>query len=185
MFLMNKYTVSESIISALPYIETVQIRRALPDTLVIAVTECSAPAAITYNGKAWLLSTQCKVVDSKAAAAAERYAQVTGLALSDAAVGMPITAAPGHEDSAALLAQLLPLLAKKNMLQDVQQIELGDEVLLTLRYLDRFDVVIPRDADLNYKLNYLLTVVSLLEVNEQGRIDMTQDDRTSFIPLTA
>ena len=61
MFFMDKYDISDQITSALPYIETVQIRRALPDGIVIAVTECSAPAAVTHGGKTWLLSAQCKV----------------------------------------------------------------------------------------------------------------------------
>lgn len=182
MFLMNKYRISDQITSALPYIETVQIRRALPDGLVITVSECSAPAAVTYNGKAWLLSTQCKVVDSKPSTAASQYAHVTGLTLTGAEIGMPITVAEESEYEAALLQQLLPLLAKKEMLWQVQKIDLSDDALIQLRYLDRFDVTIRRDADLSYKLDYLLAVVERLEVNEKGRIDMTQDDRASFIP---
>ena len=182
MFFMNKYQVSDNITSALPYIETVQIRRALPDGLIIAVRECSAPAAITYNGKAWLLSAQCKVVDSKPAAAAKDYAHVLGLPLTGAQVGSVITVAEEHAASAELLQRLLTLLAQKNMLAQVQQIDLGDGSLLTLRYLDRFDVTLRRDADLDYKLDYLLAVVERLEVNEKGRIDMTQEDKASFIP---
>ena len=185
MFFMNKYEVSDAITSALPYIETVQIRRALPDGLIIAVTECSAPAAITHNGKAWLLSAQCKVVDSKPATAAASYAQVLGLPLTDAAVGSIITVDEEHAASASLLQQLLTLLAEKGMLADVQQIDLSDASLLTMRYLDRFDVTLRRDADLDYKLDYLLAVVERLEVNEKGRIDMTQQDKASFIPEQA
>lgn len=182
MFLMNKYDISDAITSALPYIETVQIRRALPDGIVIAVTECSAPAAVNHNGKCWLLSAQCKVVDSKPLSAAAQYAQVTGLTLTEAQVGSYITVAEESESSAALLKELLTLLAKKNMLADVQRIDLGDDALLTLRYLDRFEVTMRRDADLDYKLAYLLAVVERLEVNEKGRIDMTQEDKASFIP---
>ena len=182
MFFMNKYQVSDKITSALPYIETVQIRRALPDGLVIAVTECSAPAAVRYGGKTWLLSAQCKVVDSKALSAAEEYAEVMGLTLTEAQVGLPIAVSEESEASLTLLRELLPLLAEKKMLADVQQIDLSDPTLLTMQYLDRFEVTLRRDADLNYKLEYLLAVVQRLEVNEKGRIDMTQEDKASFIP---
>ena len=37
----------------------------------------------------------------------------------------------------------------------------------------------------DYKLDYLLAVVERLEVNEKGRIDMTQEDKASFIPQHA
>jgi len=97
-------------------------------------------------------------------------------------VGLPIAVTEECAASEALLRELLPLLAEKNMLADVQQIDLSDASLLTLRYLDRFDVTLRRDADLDYKLEYLLAVVARLEVNEKGRIDMTQEDKASFIP---
>ena len=97
-------------------------------------------------------------------------------------MGSPITVAEESADSAALLKALLPLLADKEMLSQVQKIDLSDPTLLTLRYLDRFDVTLLRNADLNYKLEYLLAVVERLEVNEKGRIDMTQEDKASFIP---
>lgn len=183
MFFMNKYQISDQITSALPYIETVQIRRALPDGIVIAVTECSAPAAVSHGGKTWLLSAQCKVVDSKPLSAAREYAEVVGLTLTDAQVGLPIAVTEESAASAELLRELLPLLAEKNMLSSVQQIDLSDPSLLTLRYLDRFDVTLLRSADLDYKLEYLLAVVERLEVNEKGRIDMTQEDKASFIPV--
>ena len=182
MFFMNKYEVSDQITSALPYIETVQIRRALPDGIVIAVSECSAPAAVRHGGKTWLLSAQCKVVDSKALSAASEYAEVIGLTLTEAQVGLPIAVTEECAASESLLRELLPLLAEKNMLADVQQIDLSDGSLLTLKYLDRFEVTLRRDADLDYKLEYLLAVVARLEVNEKGRIDMTQEDKASFIP---
>ena len=182
MFFMNKYEVSDQITSALPYIETVQIRRALPDGIVIAVTECNAPAAVRHGGKTWLLSAQCKVVDSKALSAASEYAEVIGLTLTEAQVGLPIAVTEECAASESLLRELLPLLAEKNMLADVQQIDLSDGSLLTMKYLDRFEVTLRRDADLDYKLEYLLAVVERLEVNEKGRIDMTQEDKASFIP---
>ena len=56
MFFLNKYTASERITASLPYVETVRISRQLPDTLVITVTECTAPAAIAQDSKLGLLS---------------------------------------------------------------------------------------------------------------------------------
>ena len=63
MFLMNKYSAAERIRRALPYIETVQFRRSLPDGLSIIVTECADPAAIVQDGKAACCATQGNIVD--------------------------------------------------------------------------------------------------------------------------
>ena len=77
---------------------------------------------------------------------------------------------------------LLGLLRDKNMLGDVQTIDLSDTASVVMRYLDRFDVTFRWDADFDYKLDYLLAVVERLEVNEKGTIDMTQEGKASFIP---
>ena len=77
---------------------------------------------------------------------------------------------------------LLGLLRDKDMLGDVQTIDLSDTASVVMRYLDRFDVTFRWDADFDYKLDYLLAVVERLEVNEKGAIDMTQEGKASFIP---
>ena len=80
MFFLNKYHASERITAALPYVETVRISRQLPDTLVVTVTECTAPAAVSQDGKLWLLSGDGKIVDAKTGDG-KQYAVVEGLTL--------------------------------------------------------------------------------------------------------
>ena len=181
MFFLNKYKASEQITTALPYVETVQIRRQLPDTLVVTVTECTAPAAVQQDGKLWLLSGDGKIVDSKTGDG-KQYAMVKGLSLLEPQVGSDIQVPDEEQSSAQLLLTLLGLLRDKGMLADVQSIDLSDSASVILRYLDRFDVTFRWDADFDYKLDYLLAVVERLEINEKGAIDMTQEGKASFIP---
>ncbi len=182
MFFLNKYNASEEITSALPYVETVQITRQLPDTLIVIVRECSAPAAVQQDGKLWLLSGDGKIVDSKSTASAKQYAVVKGLSLLEPQVGTAIQVPEEQSAAAQELLTILGLLRDKGMLQDVQSIDLSDTAQVVIRYLDRFDVTFRWNADFDYKLNYLLAVVERLEVNEKGTIDMTQDGKASFIP---
>ena len=68
------------------------------------------------------------------------------------------------------------------MLQDITAIDMAEHDSISMSYLGRFLVVLPRDADWDYKLDYLLAVVDRLEANETGTIDMMQDGTVSFIP---
>ena len=181
MFFLNKYKASEKITASLPYVETVRISRQLPDTLVVTVTECTAPAAIAQEGKLWLLSGDGKIVDEKTGDG-KQYAVVKGLSLLEPQVGTDIQVPEEEQASARLLLTLLGLLREKDMLSDVQSIDLSDTAEVVMRYLDRFDVTFRWDADFDYKLDYLLAVVERLEVNETGSIDMTQEGKASFIP---
>ena len=181
MFFLNKYHASERITAALPYVETVRSSRQLPDTLVVTVTECTAPAAVSQDGKLWLLSGDGKIVDAKTGDG-KQYAVVEGLTLLEPQVGADLQVPEEQQPSARLLLTLLGLLRDKNMLGDVQTIDLSDTASVVMRYLDRFDVTFRWDADFDYKLDYLLAVVERLEVNEKGAIDMTQEGKASFIP---
>ena len=182
LFLMNKFNAAERIRRTLPYIETVQFRRMLPDGLSIVVTECADPAAVVQDGKAYLLCDTGNIVDEMAASAVRNRIQIVGLTLVDPQVGTQATAAEGQELMLERLLELLKALDSRSMAADVSEIDMSDASQLTLRYLDRFDVCFPWDADYAYKLDYLLAVVEKLEVNETGTINMMQDGKARFIP---
>lgn len=182
LFLMNKYNAAERIRKALPYIETVQFRRMLPDGLSIVVTECADPAAVVQDGKAYLLCDTGNIVDEMAASAAKGRMQVKGLTLTGPAVGTQAQAAEGQELTLERLLELMKALDSRGMTGNVSQLDMSDASQLTLRYLDRFDVYFPWDADYGYKLDYLLAVVEKLEVNEKGIINMMQEGKARFIP---
>lgn len=182
MFLMNKYRAAERIRAALPYIETVQFRRDMPDGLRIIVTECTDPAAIVQDGKAYLLCDTGTIVDDVAASAAKKRIQVKGLTLAEPVVGQPAQAAEGQELALTQLLALMQALDERGMGGDVTLIDMGDPAQLTLGYLWRFNVYFPWDADYGYKLDYLLAVVEKLEANEKGVINMMQEGKARFIP---
>ena len=182
MFLMNKYRAAERIRAALPYIETVQFRRDMPDGLRIIVTECTDPAAIVQDGKAYLLCDTGTIVDDVAASAAKKRIQVVGLTLVEPTVGQPAQAAEGQELALTQLLALMQALDERGMGGDVTLIDMSDPAQLTLGYLERFNVYFPWDADYGYKLDYLLAVVEKLEANEKGVINMMQEGKARFIP---
>lgn len=182
MFLMNKYRAAERIRAALPYIETVQFRRDMPDGLRIIVTECTNPAAIVQDGKAYLLCDTGTIVDDVAASAAKKRIQVKGLTLVEPVVGQPAQAAEGQELALTQLLALMQALNERGMGGDVTLIDMSDPAQLTLGYLGRFNVYFPWDVDYGYKLDYLLAVVEKLEANEKGVINMMQEGKARFIP---
>ena len=91
-------------------------------------------------------------------------------------------AVPENQDKWDLLQQLWRLLRGKDMAGDVQSIDLTDTGRITLRYLDRFDVVLKSDDDLDYRLNYLAAVIQRLDGSDQGTIQWDKDGKARFIP---
>ena len=182
LFFLNKYDAAARIRRQLPYVETVQFRRVLPNRLVVQVTECQDPVAIKQDGTVYLLCDKGNIVDTVSAAKWSQYIQIEGLTLLDPQVGAEARAAATQQSVLERLLAMLTLLDDKGMLHQVQVIDLSDAARITMRYMDRFDVEFLWDADFDYKLDYLAAVVDKLEDNEKGTIDMTQEGKASFIP---
>ena len=182
LFFLNKYDAAARIRRQLPYVETVQFRRVLPNKLVVQVTECQDPVAIKQDGTVYLLCDRGNIVDTVSAAKWSQYIQIEGLTLLDPQVGAEARAAATQQSVLERLLTILTLLDDKGMLHQVQVIDLSDAARITIRYTDRFDVQFLWDADFDYKLDYLAAVVDKLEDNEKGTIDMTQEGKASFIP---
>ncbi|MFQ9053385.1 MAG: cell division protein FtsQ/DivIB [Oscillospiraceae bacterium] len=58
LFLLNKHQAAAAITDQLPYVESVRIRRQLPNALRIEITECTHPLALEQDGALWLLKRQ-------------------------------------------------------------------------------------------------------------------------------
>lgn len=63
LFLLNKHQAAASITEQLPYVESVRIRRQLPNALHIEITECAHPLALEQDGAVWLLNGSGKLID--------------------------------------------------------------------------------------------------------------------------
>lgn len=182
LFFLNKYDAAGRIRQKLPYVETVQFRRVLPNRLVVQVTECENPVAIKQDGTVYLLCDRGNIVDTVSAAKWGQYIQIEGLMLLDPQVGQEARAVATQQTVLERLLSMLRLLEDKGMLAQVQTIDLSDAARITMGYMGRFQVQFLWDADFDYKLDYLAAVVDKLEDNEKGVIDMTQDGKASFIP---
>ena len=165
LFLLNKHQAAASITEQLPYVESVRIRRQLPNALHIEITECAHPLALEQDGAVWLLNGS---------------PLVTGLALTSPQLNR--LAVPDNADKWDTLRQLWQQLLSKDMAGSVQSIDLEDPSRITLRYLDRFDVVLKKDDDFDYRLNYLAAVIGRLDGSDQGTIQWDKDGKARFIP---
>lgn len=180
LFFLNKYNVAGRISAALPYVESVAINRTLPDQLHVHVTECTCRVALEQEGAVWLLCQTGKIVDCRTELP-EDHTVVTGLTLAQPAVGGTLSADAENEAALQQLREMLDQLRGKGMLADVQEIHLENEDYVSLRYLDRLDVEIPWNADLDYKFNFLVAVVAKLEDYETGTLKMMTDGEARLI----
>ena len=104
LFLLNKHQAAAAITDQLPYVESVRIRRQLPNALRIEITECTHPLALEQDGALWLLNGNGKLIDKLQPGQGESCPLVTGLTLTSPQLGQ--LAVPENQDKWDLLQQL-------------------------------------------------------------------------------
>lgn len=181
MFLINKYSVINTLLTELTYVDDVSIRRAFPSTVRIRVTECTVAAAVqdVENGTWWLVSSAGKLLERTDDPAGRL--QVTGLQPSAPSEGTDL--AVGEEQRLQLdaLLQLLPSMEQRELLADGQSIDLSSASIVTMEYGGRLTVKLKLSSDFDYEMRVLATVMeeyvdAKWAAEDTGTLDMTLDD---------
>lgn len=182
LYLWNKVKVSDAMLERFPYLETVQIRRHLPNALVVTVTECSAAVAVPNDGGYMFVSTQGKLLEQSATD--NGLPTVVGMTLTGATPGQMLSA--DDSDETALLLDILQNLDAADMLSELSFINQSDLTDIHIGYQDRFDIQVGAADELAYHLRFAQTVINeRLSPSDIGRLYWDAQNRLHFIPDTA
>ena len=180
LFRMNKFQLIEQAEEQLPYLEDVVIRRSLPSTLVITVTEWEAVAGVPGETGSWLMSVGGKLLEQ--AQGDTGAISVTGLTVLAPQAGQQ--AAVSQEESPRLeaLLELLGVLQQQGMMGKVSAIDLTS-TRITMEYEGRFSVKLLLNSDFSYRMQVLQKVVEDLNQrmgeDARGSWDLTQEEKAA------
>ena len=175
MFGFNTAEAQQAIAAALPYLESVEIKRRLPDTVVITAT----PAVETYtveSAAGWaVLSQSYKVlrVDAEAPAGLVR---IDGAQADAPAPGQPVKFT--EEDKLSVLQTVLSK-AQAQGLGPISEVDLTNTLELSFLYQDRIRIVLGTTNDLDYKIKWAWEMVTpgqtsdSLGEEERGTLDVS------------
>ena len=175
LFGFNTAEAQQAIAAALPYLESVEIKRRLPDTVVITAT----PAVETYtveSAAGWaVLSQSYKVlrVDAEAPAGLVR---IDGAQADAPAPGQPVKFT--EEDKLSVLQTVLSK-AQAQGLGPISEVDLTNTLELSFLYQDRIRIVLGTTNDLDYKIKWAWEMVTpgqtsdSLGEEERGTLDVS------------
>ena len=182
LYLWNKAKVSEHLMERLPYLESVQIRRHLPDTLVVTVTESTAAAAVADGTGYLYLNRYGKVLEQNTSDGG--LPVVTGVSLSGIQPGQAVAA--GEDAYTDALLEVLEALDAGGMLDELSFLNLQDLTDVRIGYADRFDIRVGTLDDLSYRLRFAKTVIDeRLSPSDIGRLYWDAQNRLHYVPDTA
>lgn len=188
LLLLNKNRISASIKHQKNYIDTVQIGRKLPGTVVISVTELDVfYAAQDQNGSWWLLSSAGKVVDTCAAADAEDLTRIIGVQLADPVVGSQAKAYEAaqqpNEDGEVtpvtvyaqekldLAISVIQTMENTGFIGSIAKVDVTDPGDIQLWYGTRFQMLLGNQNDLQRKIGALHQVLGTVDDHTSGILD--------------
>lgn len=182
LYLWNKVKVCDAMLEKFPYLQTVQIRRHLPNALVVTVTECTASVAIASDGGCLLLSKEGKALEQSATN--NGLPIVTGMTLSEVPLGKTLSSE--SSESAEELLTILQTLDAAGMLSDLSFINLSDLRDIHIGYQKRFDIRVDSVDNLAYYLRFAQTVIEeRLSPSDIGQLYWDSQNRLHYVPDTA
>lgn len=185
---LNKKRIVANIQNQKAYIETVQIGRKLPGTVVISVTEEDVLyAAQDQNGGWWLLSSAGKVVDTCAAAAAEDHTRIVGVQLANPVTGQSAQAyeaarEPDETEATVpvtvyarekleLAIAVIQTMEQNGFIGSVATVDVTDPGDIQLWYGTRFQMLLGDGSDLPRKLGALDQILGRMDDHTSGILD--------------
>lgn len=190
LFTLDRAKLAREIQNRLPYVQTVSIRRVLPDGVVISVTEGQAVAAISHEGRWWLMDSAGKLLE--AVASPGDYATVTGISPLAPAAGTNLATDQEQRPRLTRLRELLEALEKNRLLEGLDSVDLSEDYRITFVYDGRFTVQIStalespnqNETPLSYWLHRFAAGVQNPGVssNQHYRVDISDNQTLHFIP---
>ena len=126
LFFVDRFSAASMIFADLPYMDTVSIRRELPNKIVIQA-EGSAPAVyLRLDDEYWLLDRKCKMLGITTAVKAEAYPEVRSLEPLTAMENMDMIVEGPNVERLAYAAELITALQGGGLLAKVSWIDVKD-----------------------------------------------------------
>lgn len=182
LFFINGIAAGSRVAVKLPYVDSVQINRGLPNLVIIEVTESKAVGCLKVSDELWSVSSSGKFLSSITQDDSSYIAMISGVSVSEAATGEYIKAASGEENKLAYLTDILYQIQARGLLGKVTAIDMSDVSNPTFEYDSRFLVKLGAMDNTEYKFGKLLSAVSQLTADDAGTLDVSSGDKVIFNP---
>ena len=185
---LSKGRIAGSILTKLPYVDTVRVSISLPDTVHIQITELEVVYAVQdVDSGWWLMSADGRIVDSCAAANAEDYTRILGVQLANPEIGQKAAAyeepASTDENGETIpvtvygrerletAVSIIQQMEKYGFIGQIDTVDVSKSADIQLWYQGRFQMLLGDNTELSKKVEALAQTVAQLENFDTGILD--------------
>lgn len=181
LFLFNKFEVIRKLKQEYPYLEDVEIRRRLPDTFLIHVTERQPIAYVDAGESRWLVDKHGYLLEALPSGTEVGYAQiVSGQELLEPASGSRIQWE--EPETVEALDKLLTALTEQGITEKIGKVDVTRLYQLTFTYDKRLVVRLGSQEDLERKITLFSKVLEKLAPGDRGTLNVEDGREARFQP---
>jgi len=180
LVLLDRGKIAHNLRSGLPYIESVAIRRALPDSVLITVEESKSAATIQIGESWWLINRSGKLLESLPEPGS--YAVLIGFSPLSPVAG-EMTLLPEDQSIRWDYAKdFLRVLEEQGLSEGLLELDCSTAGTFTARYNGNFTLIFPSTGNfIEYLTLFDLAVREELKENETGIFDFTHYENTGYV----
>lgn len=174
IFKINKKSIKESLAS-LAYLDTVTVRRKLPSTVRICVTECTAALMFPYTSGYLITDESGKVLEEVSEDSGWELTQILGVEIENAEISKKITVQDGAKFD--IILNCIEYFQTNGQLEQMERIDFSDITNISATYREGFRVNFARFDDMDYKMKMLNAVLPQINRSPGTYVDLTTPSR--------
>ena len=177
---VSKKEISSAVEEAFPYLVDVQVEFDLPDNIIVTFTEDFGEFALQMGKELFSIDCELTVLAKESINSSIPRIKLISDNVSRCVVGEKLVFF--DESVKNSLLRMFESLQQAEMLDKVQCVNVRDKFDLRIEYLERFEILLGEESDLNLKLAMVKEVIRDLEADATGRIDVS-DANTAYVKL--
>jgi len=179
MFKVKTEEVRKKIAEKFPYIDSVAVKKVMPSTVRIEVSETQVDCFVQDGDNLIGIDRNLKVLEVYSGEAPQKLPVVSGLPYAGEAVGERISEENVHKKTA--LSDIIAAINKHDLTKSILSIDLSDEFYIAMNFEDRVELRLGNYSKIEEKLDFFSAIRSHIHESDGGILDLSDPQKAPFI----
>lgn len=181
LLFINNFSAVSSIYATMPYVESVSLKRAMPNRIILEVTGSEAAACVSFGDDYWLINASGKLLEKIDARAARSFIRVEGMEPLQPVAGEIMTVSEENTGKDAFLYELLGQFRLRNIVKKIDWVDLSDLNDPRFSYDGRYTVILSSTTDLSRRLSLIESAIAQLAEGDAGTLELEMAGESSKV----
>ena len=185
LLFINNFSAVSSIYATMPYVESVSLKRVMPNRIILEVTGSEAAACVSFGDDYWLINPSGKLLEKIDARAAKSFIRVEGMEPLQPVAGEIMTVSEENFGKDEFLYTLLHQFELRNIVKMIDWVDLSNLQDPRFSYDDRYTVILASPEELSRRLSLIESAIGQLADGDAGTLELelnVESSRVYFSP---